>query len=100
MSMVMFVKNAEKDTLEETFQEALKIEKNMISLKVNPGEESSKDKAKAKAKSLVTKYYEEKKDTYSMDMESLQRIVKKLSNEMIDMNKQNGEHFYNTNKCF
>jgi hypothetical protein len=36
MSMAMFVKNAEKDTLEATFQEALKIEKNMLSLKGNP----------------------------------------------------------------
>jgi hypothetical protein len=49
MSMVMFVKNDEKSTLEEAFQEALKFENNMMSLKGNPGAESSKDKGKVKA---------------------------------------------------
>jgi hypothetical protein len=85
MSMEMFVKNAEKSTLEEAFQEALKVEKNMMSLKGNPGEESSKDKGKSKE--IVSKPPEEKKNYDSMDMESLQRIVKKLSNEMIDLKK-------------
>jgi hypothetical protein len=37
MSMVMFVKNVEKGTLEEAFQEALKFEKNLLSLKGNHG---------------------------------------------------------------
>jgi hypothetical protein len=76
MSMVMFVKNAEKTTLEETFKEALKIEKNMLSLKGNPRAESSKDKTNPKTKSIATKTSKEKKDTDSMDMEALQRIVK------------------------
>jgi len=40
MSMAMFFKNAEKATLEVTFQEALNIEKNMLSLKGNPRFES------------------------------------------------------------
>jgi hypothetical protein len=55
MSMVMFVKNVEKTTLEATFKEALKIEKNMLSLKGNPGVESSKDKTNPKTKSTATK---------------------------------------------
>jgi hypothetical protein len=71
MSMEMFVKNTEKATLEATFQEALKIEKNMLSLKGNPRAESSKDKTKTKTKATVTKSSEEKKDIDSMDMESL-----------------------------
>jgi hypothetical protein len=37
MSMVMFVKKDEKATLEEDFQEALKVVKNMVSLKGNHG---------------------------------------------------------------
>jgi hypothetical protein len=49
MSMVMFVKNPKKSTLEEAFQESLKVEKNMMSLKGNPGAESSKDKGKSKS---------------------------------------------------
>jgi hypothetical protein len=39
----------------------------------------------------VSKPSEEKKDYDSMDMESLQRIVKKLSNELIDLKKNGGE---------
>jgi hypothetical protein len=64
MSMAMFVKNAEKYTLEETFQEALKIENNILSLKGNPGEEYSKDKAMNKDKSPLVKYFEEKKGRF------------------------------------
>jgi hypothetical protein len=94
------LKTLEKDTLEATFQEALKIEKNMLSLKWNPGVESSKDKAKTKSKSHVTKSLEEKKDIDSMDMESLQIIVKKLSNELIDLKKHNGEGSSNTKIFF
>jgi hypothetical protein len=59
MSMVMFVKNVEKATLEEAFQEALKVEKNMLSLKGNPGEESSKDKGKTKETCVQTLRREE-----------------------------------------
>jgi predicted nucleotide-binding protein (sugar kinase/HSP70/actin superfamily) len=70
----------------------------MLSLKGNPREEYSKDKAKTKSKAHVTKYYEEKKDKDSMDMESLQRIVKKISNDLIDLKKQSGEGYSSTGK--
>jgi hypothetical protein len=60
--------------MEKTFQEALKIEKNILSLKGNPGVESSKGKANTKSKYLITKSSEEKKDIDYMDMESLQRF--------------------------
>ena len=46
MSMAMFFKNARKSTLEEAFQESLKVEKNMMSLKGNLKPETSKDKGK------------------------------------------------------
>jgi hypothetical protein len=100
MSMVMFFKNVEKTTLEATFKESLKIEKNMLSLKGNPGVESSKEKTNPKTKSTATKTSEEKKDTDSMDMEALQRIVKKLSNEIIDLKKNSGEGSSNPKKFF
>jgi hypothetical protein len=100
MSMAMFIKNVEKATLEATFQEALIIEKNMLSLKGNLEDESSKNKSKTKAKSHVTKSSKEKKYTDSMDMESLQRIVNKLSNKLIDLKKHNGEGSSNTKNFF
>jgi hypothetical protein len=42
----------------------------------------------------------EKKDINSMDMESLQRIVKKLSNELIYLKKNSGEGSSNPKKFF
>jgi hypothetical protein len=63
MSMAMFVKNAKKTTLEEKFKEALKIEKNILSLKGNLGVESYKYKTNPKTKSATTKALEENKHT-------------------------------------
>jgi hypothetical protein len=48
MSMAMHVKNYEKDTLEEYFQEAFKFEEKMLSLKGSSNLEPSKDKGKSK----------------------------------------------------
>jgi len=54
VSKEMFVKTTEKDTLEATFKEAIKIEKYMLSLKGNHGVECSKDKSNPKTKANVT----------------------------------------------
>jgi hypothetical protein len=91
MSLVMFFKNTEKTTLKSTFKEALKIQKNMLSLKGNFGVEFSKDKTNPKTKSTTTKISKEKKDIDFMDMETLQIIVKKLSNTIIDLKNNPGE---------
>jgi hypothetical protein len=69
--MTMFVKNADKITLEATFEEAIKIKKNIVSLKGNPREKSSKNEVNTKTKTAATKSSEENKDIDSMDMESL-----------------------------
>jgi hypothetical protein len=98
MSMTMFVKNVEKSTVEEAFQEALKVQNNMSSFKGNCGEESSKEKGKAKE--TMTKPFKDKKNYDSMDMEALQRIIKKISNELIDWKKNDGEGSSSLKKCF
>jgi hypothetical protein len=49
--MAMFVKRDEKNTLEATFKESIKVEKDMLSLKGNLGVESSKYKIGTKTKS-------------------------------------------------
>jgi len=72
MSMVMFVKN-------------------MLSLKGNIEEESLKDKYNTNTKPLLPILRKKKKDINSMDMESLQRIFNKLSNELIDLKYNSGE---------
>ena len=48
LPMSMYVKNSKNDTLEEAFQEALKFEKKLLSLKGSSNSEPSKDKVKSK----------------------------------------------------
>jgi hypothetical protein len=59
--MEMFVKRDENNTLEATFKEAIKVEKDMLSLKGNPGVETSKDKTGIKTKTTMTKPPDDKK---------------------------------------
>jgi len=94
----MYVKNSEKDTLEEAFQEALKFEKNMMSLKGSYSSEPFKDKGKGKF--FASKPSEDKKPSDSMDIESLQRIILKLSNDLIDLKKCGGEGYSSQKKLF
>ena len=57
----------------------------MMSLKGSSNSDPSK--AKGKSKSSVSKPSEDKMPSDSMDMESLHWIIKKLSNDLIDLNK-------------
>jgi len=95
----MFVKNHEKTTREATFKQSLKIE-NKLSLKGNRGAKYSNEKTNPNTNSTTTKTSEEKNDIYSMDMEALQRIFKKLSNEIIDLKKNNGNRSSIPKKIF
>jgi hypothetical protein len=85
--MEMFVKRDEKNTLEDTFKEAIKVKKGYVKSKGNLGAESHKDKSNTKIKVTSTKPSEDTKDQDSLDMESLQRIIKKLSNDIIDIKR-------------
>jgi hypothetical protein len=96
--MAMYVKNSEKGTLEEDFQKALKFEKNMMSLKGSYKSDPSKDKGKGKY--FVSKPNEDKNHSDSMDMESIQRIINKLSNNLIDLKKGGGEGYSSQKKFF
>ena len=69
MSMAMYVRNLEKVTMEEAFQEALKFEKNMMSLKGNANPDPSIDKGKGR--DSTSKHSEDKNPSDSMNMESL-----------------------------
>jgi len=82
------------------FKEAIKFEKDMLGLKGNPGAEVQKDKSNTKRNVTLKKPHEDKKDQDSMDMESLQRMVKNISNEIININKIVGEGTSNTKKFF
>ena len=96
--MSMYVKKYEKDTVEESFQESLKFDKNQLSLKGIPNSEPSKDKGKNKIPAC--KYNEDKKTSHSMDMEYLQIIIKNLSNHLVDLKRGNGEGHSNHKMFF
>jgi hypothetical protein len=55
ISMETFVKRDENNSLEATFKEAIKVEKDMLGLKFNLGFEASKDKIGTKNKVFITK---------------------------------------------
>ena len=82
--MTVFVKRVEKATLGDTFKEAIKVDKDMLILKLDHGSDPQKNKSTEK-KFLLTKPSIKKKDQDATDMESLQRNIMKLSNEIVDM---------------
>ena len=90
----MFVKGKEKKTLVENFLEAIKVEKYLASISSHLGNEesnaSSLDQNIKKSKG-ISKSKSDKKDKDLMDMESMKRIIKKLTNEIIDLKKNKGE---------
>ena len=84
----MFVKQKEKTTLQGNFAKAIKVEKDMSTLKVNQGNNKS-----INVRNLA-KHHGDRKDQNSFDMDGLQRLVKQLSNEIIDLKKNSGEGTY------
>jgi hypothetical protein len=80
--VAIFVKQKEKTMLQGNFVEAIKVEKYMASLKVNQGNDKS-----INVRNLA-KPHVDRKDQDSFDMEGLQRVVKQLSNEIIDIKKE------------
>ena len=89
----MFVRRAAKPTLAETFEEAIKVEKDMSAIKTNPGvdtDSASSSQKKNESSSKTTT--PEKKSQDSLDLDSLQRVIKKLSNEIIDLKKGTSEN--------
>ena len=89
----MFVRRAAKLTLAEKFEEAIKVEKDMFAIKTNPGVDTDVASSSCKKTDSPTKNTNpEKKSQDSLDLDSLQRVIKKLSNEIIDLKKGTSEN--------
>jgi hypothetical protein len=92
--IAMFVKARKKRNLAENLLEAIKVEKDMASISSHQGNEENKpsslEKNRKKSKGIL-RMNTEKKDKEPMDMESMQRVIKKLTNDIIDLNKNKGE---------
>ena len=92
MSMAMFVRRAAKPTLTETFDEAIKVEKDMFAIKTNPGVDTDSASSSCKKAEIPSKTTNPKKRGQdALDLDSIQRVIKKLSNEIIDLKKGTSE---------
>ena len=89
----MFVKAREKRTLAENFLEAIKVEKDLASISSHQGNRENKPSSSKKSirkKKGIPKSDSEKKEKDPTDMESMQRVIKQLINDKIDLKKNKG----------
>ena len=89
----MFVKARKKRTLAENFIEALQVEKDIASIASSQGNEKNKPSSLEKPikKKGILKTNIEKKDKEPTDMASMQRVLKEITNELIDLKKNKRE---------
>lgn len=88
----MFFKRTKLTTLAKFFDETILIEKDRNILITNIQNESNNSSSSRKRIEHSGKNMPEKKETGSFDMESLQRVIKKLADEVIDIKNNNNEH--------
>ena len=85
----MFVKQAGKITLVETFDEAIKVEKNSLTFE---SENNGKDDGSLhKRNETNSRTNTNKKDAPAFDVEKLQQAIRSLTNEVVILKRNNGE---------
>ena len=84
-TMAMFVKQAQNTTFQGNFAEAIRVKKDLSSLKVNQGDD------KPSTSRAPVKTHTDRREQDSFNIEGLQRMVKQLSNEIIDLKKNSGK---------
>ena len=92
--VAMFVKGKEKRTLEKKFLEAIKVEKDLAAISSHQGNKESKpssSKKSIKKNKGISKSDLEKKGKEPTEMESMQRVIKKLTSDIINLKKNKGE---------
>lgn len=92
-SVAMFVKARQKRTLAENFIEALQVENDIASIASSQGNEENKPSSSEKPikKKGILKTDMEKREKEPTDMASMQRVLKQITNELIDLKKIKGE---------
>ena len=90
----MFVRQKAKLTLAENFEEAIKVEKDVTATNANLGVDTDSASSSWKKTDSPTKTAasSDKKGQDALDLDSLQRVIKKLSNEIIDLKKGTSEN--------
>ena len=90
----MFVKGKEKRTLEENLIEVIKVDKYLESISSHEGNKENKHSLSEKIikkKKGISKLDLEKKEKDPTNMENMHRVIKQLTNEIIDLKKNKGE---------
>lgn len=86
----MFVKSKEKWTLAENFQEAIKVEKNLVAISSHSGNKESKSST-SKQNGKKSKWIYKSKSKDHTDMDNMHRMIKQLKSEVINLKKINGK---------
>ena len=89
--LAMWVKMVGKTTLGEIFDEAIKVEKDISSLGENPGSGENKDQPPPMKNNKEIKLNKEGKEKETTKIKSLHRMLKELTNTMIDLNRNTRE---------
>jgi len=88
----MWVKRSNVETLQGAIDEAVKVENEMISLTTcHPTTGEKRASQTSKKNNGNDNKWAKTKDKDAMDVEGLHRIIKKLTNTVIDMRRNHGE---------
>jgi hypothetical protein len=86
-NIAIWVKRSKKNTLLEDFEEAVLIEKDILSLKDNVNAEAESTSSSKKKIEILTRPSPNKKEQETLDLEGLHKAFHKLSNQVIDLKR-------------
>jgi hypothetical protein len=86
-NIAISVKRSKKSTLLEAFEEASQIEKDILSLKDNTCNEAETTSFSKNKIEILPRHPQHKTQPDSSNLENLQKVVQKLSNQVIDLKR-------------
>jgi hypothetical protein len=86
-NIAIWVKRSKKSTLLEAFEEVSQIKKDILSLKDNLSNEEEITPSSNKKIEILTRPLQTKTQSETLDLESLQKVIHKLSNQVIDLRR-------------
>jgi hypothetical protein len=90
-SIAIWVKRSKKATLLEAFEEATKIEKDILSLKDSSSNETETISSSKKKIEILPRPTQNKTQPENSELENLTKVVQKLSNQVIDIKRSTEE---------
>jgi hypothetical protein len=90
-NIAIWVKRCKNNTLLESFEEAVLIEKDIMSLKDNLSSEAETTSSSKKKIEILTRPPQAKNQQETSDLESLQKSFQKLSNQVIELKRSTEE---------